>query len=249
MDVLYVVGPHRDGFSLRMSLRSLEANAANVGRIVVAGDPPDWLADDVVRVPCDSPCHRKQMNILRSVFRAMETGAVPGPALYSSDDHFMIAPHDLDAFPWFSNGILPSYELFAVKGKPVNPYRGSLAATYDLLKFNGYPHDLKLSGHVNTHIDGRHLEEAVKLVGEYWKTPWGYEPSEVFGSIARKHDPDIVTVKKYDSKIAQPTDTLGVEIEVSKGRGFISCAPAALAGGALKGWLLSRFPGKSRWER
>ena len=249
MDVLYVVGPKKDDFALRMSLRSLEAHAAHADRIVMAGDPPEWASDDVVRVPCDSPCARKQMNILRAVLRAMETGALEGPCLYSSDDHFVLRDCDLDDFPWFSNGRLPSYEFYATQGKQITPYRGSLAATHDLLKYRGYPHDLKMSGHVDTHMDARDLKEVSDLAGEYWRTPFGYEPSELFAAVARKRDPSLATVRKYDAKIMQCATVSYIESELAKGGGFLSCSPASLLAGDLKGWLLSRFPVKSRWEK
>jgi len=249
VDLLYVVKGAEDSLELRMSLRSVEAHARNVGRLIVTGEPPSWLKD-AVAVPCDSPHRRKQMNILRAILKTMETGAVTGPVLYSSDDHYLLEDMDFDAHPWYHNGRLPSYEMYAVKGMRINAYRGSLAATRDLLRDRGLPHDLKMSGHFNTHLDGRDFKAVAVVAGEYWNTPWGYEPSELFAAVARARNPAIVPVKKYDGKVMVGVTRAFIEGEAKKSAPYLSSANGAMDGpGDLRPWLLEKFPRKSRWEK
>ena len=52
-DVVYVVGKPdkcKDNYMLRASLRSIAKYGKNIGRVIVAGYPPDWLSDAVVKV-------------------------------------------------------------------------------------------------------------------------------------------------------------------------------------------------------
>ena len=54
MDILYIVKGGATGGTddeLRCSLRSLARYGRGVGRVFVAGGPPAWLSDAVVRVP------------------------------------------------------------------------------------------------------------------------------------------------------------------------------------------------------
>ena len=100
MDVLYVVGKGstHDNAELRWSLRSLEAFGRNLGRVVVAGYPPEWLSDEVVKVPVpDVPVAAyKHVNIMNCILECCRTKAVTGEFLYSSDDHFLCREVDLD---------------------------------------------------------------------------------------------------------------------------------------------------------
>lgn len=55
-DILYILGHGADKIDnvpLRWSLRSLAKHATNVGRVIVAGNIPAWLSDEVVKVPID----------------------------------------------------------------------------------------------------------------------------------------------------------------------------------------------------
>ena len=52
MDIVYILGTgsKHDNIELRMSLRSICKYGQNIGRVIVAGDPVDWLSDDVVKI-------------------------------------------------------------------------------------------------------------------------------------------------------------------------------------------------------
>ncbi len=251
MNVMYCYRGEGDfgSLALRLSLRSVDRHMANVGRIALVGYGfPDWLRGDVDLVTCASPYGRKQQNILHGMLAGLKALGW-GPCLYSSDDHICTFDCDADAFPWYCNGQLPSRQMYIAQGKMMTPYRASLAATYDLLAAKGYPNDLKMSGHVNTHLDGGDLAEVEALAGDYGHTRWGYEPSELFAAVARKRDPSISPVLRYDVKLLDPCPRSFIEREFAHGLGFGSMSDVALTGGGdLLPWLVERFPGKSRWE-
>jgi hypothetical protein len=245
---MYVYKGPGDGFELRMSLRSVAAHMRNVERVALVGSGfPDWLSDDVVFIPCPSPFRRKQMNILLACLTGLRR--LGTACLYSSDDHMCDADCDADDFPWFSNGEQKTYEWYVTRKARITPYRGSLAETHVLLRDRGYPCDLKMSGHFNTHMDAKDADEVEMLAGRYWDTLFGYEPSELFAAVARRRDPSIRTVRKYDGKLMWPAGRPVIEDEVRKSSGFFSTSEFALTSGDLRGWLAEKYPDPCRWER
>lgn len=166
MDVLYIVGPesgHRNR-ELRWSLRSLEKFGRNLGRVVVAGYPPDWLAPEVVRVPCeDVPGESKFRNQWRCLYAALNAGAVDGEFLLACDDNVYTAPVDLDATPfYFRRRCLPEIGDGWPKDSGYN-YRQFLAATREALVAEGYP-ARDCEGHQNSRCDTRDADEALRIV-------------------------------------------------------------------------------------
>ena len=252
MNILYCYKGDGDfsSVALRFSLRSVDRHMANVDRVALVGTGfPDWLrGEHVDLVPCAIPYRRKQQNLLFEMLSGLKTLGW-GPCLCSSDDHICTFDCDADRFPWYCNGALPSKDMYIAQGKMMTPYRASLAATHDLLETKGYPFDLKMSGHVNTHVDSGDVAEVEALAGDYGSTKWGYEPSELFAAVARRRDSSIKPVLRYDVKLMNPCSKSFIEDENGKGLGFISMSDVALLGGGdLLPWLLERFPGKSRWE-
>ena len=76
-DIVYILGDGAaaiDDRPLRWSLRSLEKFATNVGRVVVCGRIPEWLSDEVVKVPSAETVRKrgKGWNILYGYRDAVE---------------------------------------------------------------------------------------------------------------------------------------------------------------------------------
>lgn len=239
MDVLYVV--RGDSPDLRYSLRSVARFASNVDRLVVAGtDLPAWLSDEAVRVEVPSPYDRKQKNILFAILEAMRKGAIAGPCLYSSDDHYLLAPYDFDDFPWFMRP-----DRYAMPARP-NPYRMSVFMAGALLLANGLPCSNRLDGHWNTHLDARDLADAERLVRGYETTRWGCEPSTPFVALGlAKGRAGKVTVRP-DKKLRDDNADFAA---VAGGHCGMLSALALDTMPRLRAWLEEQFPEPCRWER
>lgn len=113
VDIVYVVGigsKNSNDKPLRWSLRSVEQFAKNVGRVVVAGYPPSWLSDEVVKVPFEQT-HRKHINMLLSIDAAAKQAGLQQPFLFSADDHYFCREADLDKWPNYCMGTLPSIKI------------------------------------------------------------------------------------------------------------------------------------------
>lgn len=201
MDVLYVVGTGsgHDNCELRWSLRSLDMFAENLGRVVVAGYPPEWLSAEVVRVdvPDDPGAAYKHVNIMNCILECCRRGVVRGEFLYSSDDHFLCRQVDLDAYPYFykSDSLLTAEDLER-QGRRLTPYRQSLAETRVVLEANGYE-PREWSGHVNTHMDAQDAPEVARLV-EFARDRgfrMGLEPTCCFMAVRHRRSPVVPTFR------------------------------------------------------
>lgn len=238
-DVLYVV---RGGSEeLRFSLRSLARYASNVGRIVVAGtDLPEWLSDEVVRLEVPSPYDRKQKNILFAVLAAMRSGLLPGPALYSSDDHYLTAPMDFDAYPWFAR---PSgYPDFGD-----NAYRMSIVMTGDMLRRNCLPCAHRYDGHWNTHVDVADLPTVERLVAGYERTAFGYEPTTPFVAAAVTRGAAPAPTVKPDLKLKR--DDAPDFAALARDNGGMISATKLEQLPRFREWLAGMFPEPCKWEK
>lgn len=148
IDILYLVGPdggaRGDGTELRWSLRSVAKYARNVGRVIVAGYPPEWLSKEVARlaVPDGPPglCMCKFRYLWRKAFAAIDEKLVSGDFLVSCDDHFYTAPVDAEATPaYFRSLSLRATEATDNERRDGEIlYRRSLVATRETLVRAGY---------------------------------------------------------------------------------------------------------------
>lgn len=240
-DVLYVVRGDRPGF--RYSLRSLAKFASNVGRVVVAGtDLPAWLSDEVERVEVPSPYDRKQKNILFAILETLRRGAV-GRCLYSSDDHFMTAPTDLDAYPAF----VRPYGYPPLPPPGANAFHMSIYDTGRLLASFGLPCDLRMDGHWNTWIDAVDLGAVESVTRGYDRMPWGYEPTTPFVSVARARGALANVVLKDDFKLKANKDA-DADFAVLAKRGMLSSQSLSRCP-RFRAWLEERFPEPCKWEK
>lgn len=207
MDILYVIGTgsRHDNAELRWSLRSLEAYGTNLGRVIVAGYPPDWLSDEVTKVPLadDPSAGYKHVNILNCILEACRTGAVDGEFLYSSDDHFLVKPADLGSYPYFfKRERIRSEDEYAKTNVSLTRYRRSLAETRAVLELNGYE-PREWSCHANTHMDSADAAEVERLAA-YAKGTMGFalglEPTCCFMSVRHRRSP-VTPVPRRDLKV------------------------------------------------
>jgi len=112
MDILYIVGKGRSNsndIELRMSLRSVTKYGKNVSRIFVAGYCPDWLSNEVIKVPVedivvsDKPltCVEKHLNIINCLLKTVDGTDIGEHFLVSMDDHFYLRDVDFDNYPYY----------------------------------------------------------------------------------------------------------------------------------------------------
>ncbi len=265
VDVVYVVGRGAKDIGdrpLRWSLRSLARHAANVGRVIVAGEPPAWLSDRAVALPIpDEPGFCKQTNIALCAIKAARAAGIDGPFLYSSDDHYFLpnsadpgllrpgqtgdspaGKHDLRRWPRYFTGDLPT--------RGATDYECSLAATRRFLRARGLPSSRRACAHIDTWMDGRDLDEAERLVREGARSSrLGLEPTCVFNALfeARGGGASGAYVRyTHDLKVRTAADC---QFKLDHARPQFSTSPASERDPGVIAWMDEHFPEPSPWER
>ena len=194
MDVLYTIGQHsgHDNMELRWSLRSLAKYAKNLGRIIVAGYPPFWLSDNIVRFPIPKLDidHYKHSHILRQVVLAIKHGIVKGDFLLSSDDHFLTKLTDLEKTPFYKKNDHISQD-FRAMGWGGEEYRKSVCATGALLRKHGYS-DIQGNLHKNVRLNAGVVDEVMCLVNserDRESAQYGFDTTILFQNVYAKKVP------------------------------------------------------------
>ncbi len=210
IDVLYLVGPpEADGRGyqeLRWSLRSLAKYARNVGRVIVAGYPPDFLSDRVERFPNRNNGERhKFLCQWRKLFAAIDAGVVKGEFLLAYDDNFYARPFDADATPrYYRMEALPPLER---ENRGGENYRRVLAATRATLLDAGYG-IVDAASHCNLRLDTADADEVRRLAcTTKHKDAWelGLDIGVMFYNVRMRRAP-FKGVYRPDRKIFRLTD-------------------------------------------
>lgn len=177
MDILYVIGggSRKNNLELRMSLRSICKYAKNIGKVIVAGKPPEWLSDEAVKLTVDDKYSYKHQNILLCIERAMEEHLIDGEFLYSSDDHFYVMPVDFNNYPYYIKGELLRS---AQKTDPYYQYHRSLYDTFLVCGKHHLP-QMNYSQHCNTHMHTDVIRKILPIIHETYKLPYGVEPTSI----------------------------------------------------------------------
>ena len=239
MDLLYVIGPDsgHGNRELRWSLRSVAKYARGLGRVVVAGYPPDWLSEEVVRFPFPNESRGKLRNQARALFAAVGAGVVgPGEFAFTDDDVFLSAPLDLNALPFFCRS--PSIPPLHRQTQGGDAYRQLLANTREALIDNGYP-CVEAVGHA---IRRLRTDEAVEVrrLWEAWPEP-GIEMQAAFQNVrARRERVDFT--HRDDIKL-RSWDEAAVK------SGMFSIGDRAFEDGRVLEWFETTFGSPCRFER
>ncbi len=170
-DVLVLWKPD-DGWNLKMTLRSLCANASNVGRVIIVSTTlPKWIDRSKCVFVEEPPEIHKYKHKHQRMFAAIVHGAreagIDGRFIYSSDDHFMIKKFDLDNFPRFcrvgNDGKFLKLP-FKIHSDANKMYWKSLVDTRRCLMRNFMP-TLWMSGHYDMVLDTSWFDKAIKMAG------------------------------------------------------------------------------------
>lgn len=243
MDVLYVVGrgSRHGNAELRWSLRSLERHGKNLGRVVVAGYPPDWLRNALALPVPDTPGAGKHANILNCILEAVRRRAVAGEFLYSSDDHVLVRDSDLDAWRQAAR---------AGEWRPRaggNRWARSVDATRALLADNGYP-TVRFDMHRNSRLRAAEAAEAGRLA-RLGGDAYGYEPTDLFLNVRLGREPWMRLLWETDAKLNGQDNGRAWLDRAASERDTVSFGDGAFGrGDGFEGWMEGRFPEPSKFE-
>lgn len=245
MDVLYVVGTgsRHGNIELRMSLRSIAKYGTGIGKVIVAGHPPEWLSREVVKVCVNDRYSYKHSNILSCIETAVDQGLVAGDFLYSSDDHFYCSDVDFDNYPYFVKGELRNS---VSPSDPFYNYRKSLCDTNALCRKHGFP-TRNYSQHCNTHMNAEVFKAIRPVVHESYGLRFGAEPTSLLMNAWQTFDDAPPVTKREDLKIVKAADLSDIWRQIGD-RDCFSIGDSAFRGGAIERFFREEYDIKSVFE-
>lgn len=96
IDVVYPIGKGSiwgDNNELRFSLRALEKNFLDLGKVYIIGEKPKWLNGEAIHIPApDSFSQNKDANIITKILVACGHPRITSQFVRCSDDELFIAP-------------------------------------------------------------------------------------------------------------------------------------------------------------
>ena len=253
MDILYIIGGRGsdcDNFELRCSLRSLEKYGQNIDRVFVAGNPPSWLSNSIVKVPYTQPFTSngvipKNLNILATVIYVAEHTDIGDEFLVSMDDHFYIKPTDFNNYPFY-------VKLHGDGGNDIDlPERNYLKSYRDLLVRTRkeciaqkltYHH---FTLHRNMHVSRKVIQENKAFFNEIFKQRRGLEGFAYMNNYRLCKHKDFTPTPVLDLKIRDAGEWKRVEerdSEVFSTYNFNKDSD-------LYKLLLNLYPEKSKYEK
>lgn len=239
IDVVYTLGAGSKwgDNELRYSLRSLEKNFPDLGRVFIVGHKPDW-AVGVVHIPMeDVHKHNKDANIIDKVLAACNAG-VTEQFVFCSDDQLFASPVRFADMRAFHIGDL--------KDKPDSFWGGGswknrLKATRDVLAAHGLP-----TLHYDSHVPTPYSREAfIKAASRFdYKPGSGYTINTLCCNAAGVKGEPLGKRKLTIEKAGNDTERMRNDM---RGKWFLGYNDAGLTD-ELKDVLGEMFPDKSRFE-
>lgn len=155
-----------DNEELRIALRSIEANAKDLGNIWIATDnPPKWLAGVNIVNVSDSIKNNKDANLINKILAVCDIPEVSNRFIYWSDDQVLTGNISLrDVFPIYnSRGISD----FSDDGKK---WRRRMYNTLKLVQRRGCDASVNWDSHVPQPMD-KHIFKSIMSSIDYMTLP------------------------------------------------------------------------------
>ncbi len=237
-----MVGPDsgHGNAELRWSLASVRRYARNVGRVIVAGYPPDWLPGDVVRFAHEADQGKaKQVRVMDCMMAAIAAGAVKGEFLYANDDMFYTKDFDLEATPfWYRRkAIRPEWKM---RGERMTGWWKALIAAREALVQGGFP-CVESCCHAPVRMHTADAEKVMELTAavEGVDATHGFEPMVMFQNVRAMREHIGFTWRK-DRKYARWGEAERREVEASED-GIFSISDEIFSDGSFAEMMERRY--------
>lgn len=251
MDIVYLVG---EGYSkcknneLRYSLRSIEKYGKNVDRVYVVGYCPDWLSDEVIKIPLGqeylkhSGIIEKHHNILKTILYVIDNTDIGEDFLISMDDHFYIKETDFDNYPIYAKIVAGDTQITTTKNPPTN-YGKFMLKTKHLLETFGLP-TYFFTLHRNMHVFRDTVKQCRDLLENFIENGVAFEHIAFLLNYRYKQNPfQFKSVK--DTKIKSKNDWHKVNADTTE----VFSTYDFESGSELDILIGSLFPEKSKYEK
>jgi len=204
MTLLYILGTgtKHDNIELRWSLRSVAQFALGIDRIVVAGNPPEWLSGDVERCHYQQHLNRTNRNIPDTAFAAVKSLGLTGDVVLGYDDCILTAKTDFRFLPLMCR----AWSLPSVPANPNNGYFRALVETRKFLIDNDMP-SIDFEQHAFKVFSADSLMRHADLVRRSIDdSMFGVTADCLFSNLTLKDGPNRPVVFRKDMKLRKVTE-------------------------------------------
>lgn len=242
MDVVYVLGTGSgwENNEIRFSLRSIEKNLRNFGKVFIVGELPDFLTG-VIHIPAKdifSPSRNADGNIITKVLAACADDRLSDDFLFINDDHLVIKPIDVADVPPLHHGDMTTFPESYWK---LNFWRGRLKRTMEVLKKENLS-TLHFDCHTPIIFNKREFPEIIKMFD--YQNDIGYTMKSLYGNVMYPDGPFLTSQKRT---IFHHYTLDQIERRLT-GPTFMSFNDHGL-NRSLKWWLIDNFPERSSYEK
>lgn len=233
IDIFYILGNGSpfNNEELRYSLRSVERHLKNIGRIIVVGENPNFLSDEVEYHYIKEAKCNKECRILKKIFTACELGIVKGDFLFMNDDFFFTKDVDATTYPYY-------YSKCLSEGSPNKFYSKNIESTHNYLKGLGCT-AMNFDVHTPIIYNSEKFLELQPHIIHSKRNPWGFVVKSMYSNIH-----GIVGELYEDVKINRINDYTLARIEKTN---CVSYSDVGYKRG-VKEYLMELFPEKSKYE-
>lgn len=240
MDIVYVIGDGSkwNNNEIRYSLRSVEKYMHNVGNVYIIGADPGFLWNVIYEpYPDIFPPSNAAGNVASKLLHACSLPGLSDNFLFFNDDFIVLRPIDANAVETYNNGDMATYP---ERDFAKNEWRRRMKCTFDALRTAGLP-TLNYDYHAPM-VFNKHLFPEV--MGRFnYTAGLGLLFRSLYGNTLAVKSRKLSGEKKI---IFRPFDlkTIGRSLA---GATFMAFSDAGL-NDALRYWLQSNFPDKSKYE-
>ncbi len=242
IDVVYVLGTGSgwNNNEIRFSLRSLEQNLKNFGKVFIVGDCPDFL-QNVIHIPAKdifSPAVNADGNIITKVLAACNDQRLSDDFLFINDDHLILKPITAANVKPLQKGDMSTFDASYWQ---LNFWRGRLKRTMKVLLENNLS-----TLHFDCHtpiVFNKHM--FIDVVNRFnYTDDIGYTMKSLYGNIMYPDGPFLSDQKRTLFK--------RYTLKQIKER-LLPCTFASFndhgLNSSLKWWLIDTFRSKSSFEK
>jgi hypothetical protein len=234
MTMLYIIGKGSIHYNeeLKFSLRSVERVCPEIKRLIVAGEPVQFLSDKVEFIPIAEAVGNKEYCIAQKVLKACEF--IKGDFIFMNDDFFFTRKQD-----WSLNYAKPELKALSKFGR-IEHYQKAIDDTKKYLQSLGYS-----TYHFDVHTPIVYNSEKFKALAPHFEksklSSNGFVVKSLYGNIY-----GLEPCFYEDVKLNRMEST--DDYRMAKETHCISCSDGSWHQG-VRAYLLKMFPNKSKYEK
>ena len=234
MDVVYILGSLSkwENNEIKYSLRSLEKNVINYGKVFVVGIFPEFLnKKTVIHIPEVDPFGHKTKNAINKILVACSDERISEDFILMNDDFIFLK--EIENIVNRNNGSLDALE--KLLGQKQSYYYTAIRETNKLLKMAGIEKPINYDAHYPIIINKKIFKDTMDLID--WRTN-AYLYRSVYGNVSKLKSEKKPDIKIFNLKI----------FKENKDKDFISLDNYVVLMKEFQRWISNKFKTKSKYE-